>query len=77
MFIVSEYAACFLLVIMVSAVFLTACGIGYMLKSAASLLARFFREVRTPALVPVVATSTNGNHAYARADRDAVVDCLS
>jgi len=79
MFLLSEYAACVLVVFMLAAVLLAACGIVYLLKATGSVLLRALRRMAygTPALKRVAMRFNNSNVAYTVAEPGVIADCPS
>jgi hypothetical protein len=58
MTIVREFAVCFLFVFSLAIIFVAACGTFLLLRTVARWSARVFWKIRTPALVPAVASIT-------------------
>jgi hypothetical protein len=79
MFILSEYAACVLVVFMLGTLLFAACGIGYLLKVAGKIFERALRRMAhgTPTLKRIAMRFNNRNVAYTVAESSVIADCPS
>jgi hypothetical protein len=77
MYIIREYAACALMALLVGAVVLVTCGIGYLLKITVVMVVRAIQEIayRAPTLKQATIRLSNSNVICIGVEPIVVADC--